>query len=549
MAGSIQIRRSLTAVLAVSLAVLAGVAPLGLALHKARTMNIDDARDGLRAVAERIAASTSDLLTQIDQGLVALNDLSYRCTPDDIRALNNMAYDIPEISEIGLITPARKLVCSSWGVVEPAVNPGLPEPLAGFRLIGPVEIRIMQRYGLVALRLRNDGSEIAALIHPDILIGRLGADLGEHGFAVLIRRDDAHIYAQSGNVPEMHFEITDARLGDGPDSVHAKFSDGVTRTVIAVELDGFPGIYSVVAAADAWILRGWSRLALLMGFAGAVTSIVLVALVLMVFMRRLSLQGELERSLQKNEFEIGYLPVIELETGRCRGAEALISWRQPGGKRVRPDLFIPLAEDTGLIEPMTEWLMQKLLEEVGELLQRDRSLHVAINLSPSHFEDDRILQSSSAIFGNSGVMPEQLTYEITERSLIGDGSKALELMNTLKSRKSEIALDDFGTGYSSLSYIESFPLDYLKIDRRFVEAIGTDAPTAGLVDTIIEMATRLDLKIVAEGVETAAQVEYLTRRGVDFAQGWYFSRAVPREEFLAFVQARNRGGSDDGEHA
>ena len=232
--------------------------------------------------------------------------------------------------------------------------------------------------------------------------------------------------------------------------------------------------------------------------------------------------------------------MIELQTGRCVGAEALISWVPPGEKRVRPDLFIPLAEDTGLIEPMTEWLMKKLHSEIADLLQHDRSLHIAINLSPSHFESGRILQTSSAIFGNSGILPEQIIYEITERSLIEDGEKAREVMESLSNRHSGIALDDFGTGYSSLSYIESFPVDYLKIDKCFIKAIGSDAPTTGLVDAIIDMARRLGLQTIAEGVETREQEAYLSDQGVDFAQGWYYSKAVPVGQLRKFLARHNK---------
>ena len=208
---------------------------------------------------------------------------------------------------------------------------------------------------------------------------------------------------------------------------------------------------------------------------------------------------------------------------------------------MRPDLFIPLAEDTGLIEPMTVWLMQKLRTEIGQLLQDDRSLHIAINLSPGHFESDRILQSSSSIFGNSGILPEQIIYEITERGLIDDADgKAKDIMRRLQSRKSGIALDDFGTGYSSLSYVETFPLDYLKIDKRFVDTVGVDALNTGMLVTIIDMARRLGLRTIAEGVETAQQADYLLSRGVDYAQGWYFSRAMPAAEFIEFAQTTNR---------
>ncbi|MBT8122509.1 MAG: EAL domain-containing protein [Gammaproteobacteria bacterium] len=532
-------RRKITIITAVLLALIAGLAPVGYAIHAAYTTTIRNAENNLRTIARGIAEGTSSFLLQVDQGLVALSELSFECGPKQIGAMNKMAYDIPGISELLLIRPDRKVVCTSWGVVEPPRKPGLPPPRPGFQLAGPLEIRLMERYGLIALRQREDGSELGALIHPSVLIGQLGADLGEHGFAVLLRRSDSHIYAWEGNVPEMDVVESEADSGDGSTQLRASFRDGIERTLSAVELDDFPGIYSVAAVSDAWILKDWVRMAVLLGAVGLGTSLILVLLVISVFVKRLSLQGELERSLQKDEFEINYLPVISLETGRCVGAEALISWRQPGGKRVRPDLFIPLAEDTGLIEPMTEWLMRKILDETGKLLQQDRSLHIAINLSPSHLETDRILQTSSAIFGNSGVLPEQIIYEITERSLIEDESKAREVMECLNARNSSIALDDFGTGYSSLAYIESFPLDYLKIDRQFVRVIGSDALTVGLIDTIIDMANRLELRTIAEGVETAGQEAYLAQLGVDFAQGWYYSKAVPVAEFTRFLARRN----------
>ena len=533
-------RRRLTILLAIVVAVVVGLVPVVYAIYLAYKTTVGNAEDNLRAIAQDIAADTSKLLNDINQGLAALSGLGYQCSANDISTMNTMAYDIPGISEIGLIRPDRKLVCTSWGRINPPLSPELPAPQPGFQLTGPQEIHLKNRYGLVALRQREDGSEIVALIHPRVLIGHLGADLGEHGFAVLLRREDVHIYAREGNVPEMEMVESESEGGDGSRQFRALFRDGVERTLFAVELDGYPGIYSVVAAADEWILYDWVRLAMLLGAIGAGISVLMVVLTVSLLRRRLSLQGELERSLQKDEFEINYLPVIELKTGRCVGAEALICWRQPGGKRVRPDLFIPLAEDTGLIEPMTEWLMKKIRSEIGALLQQDRSQHIAINLSPGHFESERILQSSSRIFGNSGILPEQIIYEITERGLIDDeDARAKTIMQRLQSRNSEIALDDFGTGYSSLSYVESFPLDYLKIDKRFVDTVGVDALNAGLLDTIIDMAHHLELRTIAEGVETGQQADYLLSRDVDYAQGWYFSRALPAAEYIKFVRTNN----------
>ena len=538
---SFAVRRRLIVLLATVVAMIAGLAPVSYAIYLAYKTTVVNAEDNLRSIAQDIAADTSQLLNDINQGLIALSDLTYKCSAADVSAMNTMSYDIPGISEIGLISPDRKLVCTSWGPVNPAFKPELPPSQAGFRLLGPMEIRLMKRYGLIAIRQREDGSEIAALIHPSVLIGHMGADLGEHGFAVLVRREDTHLYAWEGNVPEMEMVASESEAGDGSTQLRALFRDGVERTLFAVELDGFPGTYSVVAAADEWILHDWQRMAMLLGGVGIGTSALLLFLIVNILQRRLSLQGELERSLQKDEFEINYQPVIELNSGHCIGAEALICWCQPGGKRVRPDLFIPLAEDTGLIEPMTVWLMQKLRTEIGQLLQDDRSLHIAINLSPGHFVSDRILQSSSSIFGNSGILPEQIIYEITERGLIDDADgKAKDIMQRLQNRKSGIALDDFGTGYSSLSYVETFPLDYLKIDKRFVDTVGVDALNAGMLDTIIDMAQRLELRTIAEGVETAQQADYLLSRGVDYAQGWHYSRAMPAAAFIEFVQSVNR---------
>ena len=533
-------RRRLTILLAIVVAIVVGLAPVSYALYLAYKTTVGNAEDNLRAIAQDIAADTSKLLNDINQGLNVLTELGYQCTEDDVRSMNTIAYDIPGISEVGLIRPDRMLVCASWGKINPPLKPELPPPHPGFRLVGPQEIHLMNRYGLLALLQREDGSVLIALIHPSVLIGHLGADLGEHGFAVLVRKEDVHMYAWEGNVPEMEMVESESEGGDGSRQFRALFRDGVERTLFAVELDGYPGIYSVVAAADEWILRDWVNMAMLLGVIGAGTSVLMIFLIAGMLRRRLSLQGELERSLQKDEFEINYLPVIELKTGRCVGAEALICWRQPGGKRVRPDLFIPLAEDTGLIEPMTEWLMKKIRAEIGELLQHDRSLHIAINLSPGHFESERILQSSSRIFGNSGILPEQIIYEITERGLIDDeDAKAKTIMEQLQSRNSEIALDDFGTGYSSLSYVESFPLDYLKIDKRFVDTVGVDTLNAGLLDTIIDMAYHLKLRTIAEGVETDRQADYLLGRDVDYAQGWYFSRALPAAEYIKFVRMNN----------
>ena len=184
--------------------------------------------------------------------------------------------------------------------------------------------------------------------------------------------------------------------------------------------------------------------------------------------------------------------------------------------------------------------MKQIRRELEPFLQQQRTFHIAINLSPCHFESDRILRTSAQAFGDSAILPDQIVYEITERGLIReDSGVARKVMTVLRERGSRIALDDFGTGYSSLSYIGSFPLDYLKIDKRFVDAIGTNALTAGLVDAITDMAQRLNLRVIAEGIETREQAEYLRTRGVQYGQGWYFSRGMNAGDFIDFTRLFN----------
>jgi sensor c-di-GMP phosphodiesterase-like protein len=181
--------------------------------------------------------------------------------------------------------------------------------------------------------------------------------------------------------------------------------------------------------------------------------------------------------------------------------------------------------------------MKQIRVEMEALLASNRSFHIAINLSPCHFESEKVLNTSSRVFGTSAIMPDQIIYEITERGLIReDNEVARSVMTKLRERNSGIALDDFGTGYSSLSYISSFPLDYLKIDKRFVDAIGVDSPMAGLVDSIIDMAQRLDLRTIAEGVETREQAEHLRDKGVDYVQGWYYSRALTASGLINYLR-------------
>jgi sensor c-di-GMP phosphodiesterase-like protein len=184
---------------------------------------------------------------------------------------------------------------------------------------------------------------------------------------------------------------------------------------------------------------------------------------------------------------------------------------------------------------MTRWLMHRVGEEIGDLLRANEGFHVSINLAPCHFLDLEVVADAKAAAEESDIRPGQMLFEVTERGLL-DHTFCREVIEGLADLGSRVAIDDFGTGYSNLAYIGMFRLDFLKIDKAFIKTIGSGAASAGLAQVIVDMARALGLTIIAEGVETWDQVDFLHQRGVHLVQGWYFSRPLPAPDFIAYVQ-------------
>jgi sensor c-di-GMP phosphodiesterase-like protein len=249
--------------------------------------------------------------------------------------------------------------------------------------------------------------------------------------------------------------------------------------------------------------------------------------------RRLSPLAELESAVRHREFIVHYQPIIELRSGRCIGAEALVRWRKADGSMVRPDLFIPLAEESGLILPITDQVMEAVMRDLGPMLAADRSLHVALNLAANDVCSGRFLPILLGHMQAADVLPCQVWLEATERGFMHLESAKLTIAKA-RALGFRAAVDDFGTGYSSLQYLQQLPLDALKIDKAFVSSIGLDASMTPLIGHVIEMANTLKLELVAEGVETAQQLDYLRAHHVQFAQGWLFAKALPAEGFKRF---------------
>ena len=251
-------------------------------------------------------------------------------------------------------------------------------------------------------------------------------------------------------------------------------------------------------------------------------------------MRVAKLKRFMARPTFKEELELHYQPIIDLRRNAITGFEALARWRHPLKGMVPPAVFIPVAEDTGLIIALGTWALRQACRTAARW--RD-DLKIAVNLSPVQFSAPDLYNTVKSVLAETGLAPQRLELEITERLFIEDSEKTLSTLHRLKQLGVRIAMDDFGTGYSSLSYLRSFPYDMIKVDRAFVSDLAAGTEHAVIVQAVVSIARALGMTTTAEGVETDAQKEYLTALGCDQAQGYLFSRPVPVEQVPAVIAA------------
>jgi diguanylate cyclase (GGDEF)-like protein/PAS domain S-box-containing protein len=258
--------------------------------------------------------------------------------------------------------------------------------------------------------------------------------------------------------------------------------------------------------------------------------------------RRLALEEQLHGALNRDEFRLYYQPKVEIASGRIIGVEALLRWNNPALGEVMPDEFIPIAEQTGLIISIGQFVLTRALEMAVIWQQEyDPQFNIAINLSPRQFRDPNLIAFIKEAIIQSGVSGESLELEITEGVLMSGHAHIEKALADLNDLDVSIAMDDFGTGYSSLSYLRSYPFDVLKIDRSFVHDITVDKADRELVNASIAMAHSLGLKVVAEGVETEEQLSLLAEQGCEIAQGYLFSKPVSAEEITGMLVSANGG--------
>ena len=262
--------------------------------------------------------------------------------------------------------------------------------------------------------------------------------------------------------------------------------------------------------------------------------------------RQLSLEGEIRKALKMEEFELYYQPQIDLNIGRLVGYEALIRWKHPEKGYIAPAEFIPVAEDSGLILPLGEWVLKTACHHIKEFNKKgllSNNGHIAVNLSARQFHAPNLLEVIRELVAETEIQSSQLELEITESLLMDNLESKIHILQHIKNMGIRLAIDDFGTGYSSLSYLKRLPIDVLKVDRSFVMDIPDDKDDMEITAAVIAMAHKLGLSVVAEGVEKGEQAEFLKTNQCGFAQGYYFGKPMSVSDLYEHIGSSEKWGS------
>jgi sensor c-di-GMP phosphodiesterase-like protein len=517
--------KSVATVVTLGAALLAILIPVLLAIHLA-------SRQAHETEMKLVTGYARDVLhrseTTSDQALVAINALAGShaadpCSDSNLAIMRRFDLSSSYLQAIGYVVNGY-LVCSSQG----RDGEGLPlGPVDWVTPIG-VRIRINVRFPFdpVTSYLVLEGRDgFAAIINKDLPLDATTnePDVSLGAFATI----NGHLMARHGFIDPKWVGPTATTLPKLQQV--ATFVDH--GYVVAVVRSNRYYVGTVAALPVSYMVAQTQATTHVLLPVGVVAGLVLAIAAVYLGRLQMAMPAVIRAALKRREFFLHYQPIIDLRTGAWVGAEALIRWQRRGGEMVRPDLFIPVAEDAGMIQRITQRVLELVASDVEDLFTRHPQFHIAINLSSDDLHSPHTIRLLKQLARDTQAAAGNLVVEVTERGFI-KLEIARQTVRELRADGIRVAVDDFGTGYSSLAFLESVDLDFLKIDKSFVDTMNMDTPTSQVALHIIEMAKSLNLKMVAEGVETEAQALFLRDLGVQFAQGFLFSKPMPMSELI-----------------
>lgn len=481
-----------------------------------------------RGRLEALAANTLGLVeTRLDHVTTTLVDLAAAninsCNDRALAAMRRAVFASVPLKELSLIDAQGRTLCTHIGVAPEQRTLSHEFTLSSRRLaLALVRFRDKNERA-VQLRLDRIGHvSIAALIPSETLLPDAGQGRANGSRRIRVSLDGGDVIASRPRGEE-----------------GASFDESGSLTVKR-HSERFPIVVDVERGRGT--IADEYRDILLLGRLGAIllTALGLGFAWLWIERGRNDPVDELRKAIANGEIIPFYQPLVDLKTGRMHGAEVLARWRRPDGTIVPPIRFIPLAEESGLIYEMTRVLMQKASDEMGEAYGSRPGVKLGFNLFAGHFIDGKIVEDVKQIFQDSPIAFHQIVIEVTERSPLADLKGARQIISQLQELGAQVGIDDVGTGHGGLSYLLKLGVDLIKIDKMFIDALGSERYSQTIIETLVELARNMKMEVVAEGVETFEQVEYLRAKGITVAQGYIFAPPLPGSSYLPLLQAMEK---------
>jgi sensor c-di-GMP phosphodiesterase-like protein len=476
--------------------------------------------------ARRVIALTE---ARLDRAVEALEELAQRnvrsCLDADRDAMHEVSFRIVPVKELSIVGPDGRTQCTNLAI--PFGQRQVLSPIKTAR--GDLVIEVMQLGERMdnAVRVRRaipGGAWLAALVPSEMLIPRFSRTGGPVLVTASLTTGDGMV------IGERSAATVAADALYAQDALVARTQSerfGITVTTSMPRAQARQAHAGIVSAASAG--------------AGA-TALLIVALIAFGPLRtRDNPAAELARAIRNGELVPYYQPIVDLTDARVVSAEVLVRWRKNDGTLVPPVHFIPLAESSGLIVELTRALMRRVCVEAGAEIGKRPNFRVGFNLSACHFADEAIVDDVREIFAGTPIAPNQVLLEVTERQALGNLTVARRVIASLQGLGVHVGIDDLGTGHSGLSYMLKLGVDFIKIDKMFVDAIDTERYSTTIIETLVNLARDMRMEIIAEGVETFEQVQHLRARGIRKAQGYVFAPPLPGSSFLKLLAAADAG--------
>ena len=497
------------------------IASVYLAWHESYSAEESLSLTYAQNVLQRIERTEGQLQQALDKVEHARNA---PCSPGDMQVMRQVGLGLSYLKEIGRVS-GDTLLCTSQGVTN-AMSLGKPNIVTAEGVSVYFNRKLSSAHPLIVFATRG----FAAIVDPNLVadVSTQGADI-ELAVLVPSSPDSDPMIARGENFPAGWLRP----IARGTETT-AMDHGYLVSMVRSADRD----LTVLSATPQRYVYHRVGHFALYVCPMGILCGTVLCIAVSLFSRMLTSFPTMLRRAIRDKNFYVLYQPVIDLETRHIIGAEALVRWKNSYAD-FRPDYFIPQAEECGLIHLITNQVIRIVTRDLPKLLQIDPDFRVAINMSADDLSNQRTIEALDKLLRTTRARPENIEIEATERAFL-QGPETAELLDTVRAKGFTVAIDDFGTGYSSLSCLQSLSLDTLKIDKAFVDTIGTDGATSQVVLHIMEMAHSLHLEMVAEGVETEPQAIYLTKHGVRYAQGWLFGRPMDLNQLCQKIRTQAR---------